>query len=143
MDDQDKQWYTNNDNVAVTTDASSSHMDVVYSASNAHLQNDANSNLNISDVSRMDFNVHSSHNRQLSRMSSEQALNTISDVNMSSSSSGPISQLGLTGNSHVGPTGNSHAEHSDRNRRLVRMSSEQALQCFLSGTDNVRDQNSG
>ena len=84
-------------------------------------------------------------------MSSEQALNTISDVNMSSSSSGPISQLGLTGNSHigltgnshVGLTGNSHTEHSDRNRRLVRMSSEQALQCFLSGTDNVRDQNSG
>ena len=96
---------------------------------------------------------------------------------MSNSSSGPISHMGLTGNSHMGLTGNSHvgltgishtatnntsssssqvavnpicdtartdfAEHTDRTRRLVRMSSEQALQCFLSGTDNVRDQNSG
>ena len=46
MDGQDKQWYTNNesDNVAVTTDASSSHMGAVSSASNVHLQNDANSN---------------------------------------------------------------------------------------------------
>ena len=78
---------------------------------------------------------------------------------MPCSSSGPISHIGPTGNSHVGLTesfhvgltenshvgltGNSHNVHSDRNRRLVRMSSEQALQCFLSGTDNVRDQNSG
>ena len=44
-----------------------------------HQQIGANSSNTISDVSRTDFIVHRSHNRQLSRMSSEQALDYFLD----------------------------------------------------------------
>ena len=81
MDDQDWQWYTHMDSDNIPpVDVPNMQVDTPSSATAPyHQQIDANSSNTISDVSRTDFIVHSSHNRQLSRMSSEQALDYFLD----------------------------------------------------------------
>ena len=77
MDDQDRQWYTQSSSSNVAPAAAVDVQNDTRMSGPASTQQciaDNGSSNHISEVSRTDFRVHSSHNRQLSRMSSEQAL---------------------------------------------------------------------
>ena len=103
MDDQDRQWYTHLNNV-----------DEVSVDCDMHT-----SNLAVCVEDQADFAEHAARNRQLSRSTHEQPVNT---TTTSSSSIGPI--ISVTAQSQF-------AEHSAQGRQLSRMTSEQALEYYM------------